>query len=186
MKFILIIVLSILLSACESLPSANRSPGLHTIPSGSVVKLNQALTIPAQRVKIGVQYGEAIAGVYTGEPYCQFEVNTISESATTLPAGEYRITRVLQYEDPFYSHHPRSKRIVASANEAAAWATQAMSPDSHWTYTTAFRLESRLHPDIRQLVCGSTFLTGYEARHITIREFEILAGDVMTLQVAGK
>ncbi|MEA1889072.1 MAG: hypothetical protein U9N50_04745 [Pseudomonadota bacterium] len=186
MRFILTLALSLLFSACESIPSASRSPGLHTIPTGSIVKLNRALTIPAQRVRIGVQYGEVIAGVYTGEPYCQFEVNTISETATTLPAGEYRITRVLQYEDPYFSHLPRSKRRVASASEAAAWATQAMSPDSHWTYTTVFRLESRLHPDIRQLVCGSTFPSGYEARHITIREFEILAGDVMTLQVAGK
>ena len=74
---------------------------------------------------------------------------------------------------------------VASSSAAAAWLGMA-SPDSHWYYTTVFRLQSELHPDIRQLVCGTVFPSGFESRDITISEFETLAGNVMSLQIAVK
>ena len=182
MKFILTLSLSLLLSACTSIPLTASDPGLNTIPTGSILKLNQPLTIPALKVRTSIQNGEATTGVDPSEPYCDIEINTILETSTTLPAGNYKITRVLQYEYPFSSVKPDSKKMVASSDETTAWG----SVDSFWHYTTAFRLESNLHPDIRQLECGTVFDTGYYARHITIREFEILAGDVMTLQAAGK
>jgi hypothetical protein len=186
MKIILTLSLSLLLSACTSTPTTSRSPGLHTIPVGSIVKLNQALTISPQQVRTSVQFGEASASVNSEEPYCHFEINTLINTPTTLPAGEYRITRVRRFEDPYYSHQPSSTKKVATANEAAAWAIMATSPDSHWTYTTVFSLESPLQPDIRQMVCGNTFPTGYEARHMTLREFKALAGTVMSLVVKNK
>ena len=182
MKFILTLSLSLLLAACGSIPLTASDPGLNTIPTGSILKLNQPLTIPALKVRTSIQNGEATTGVDPSEPYCDIEINTILETSTTLPAGNYKITRVLQYEYPFSSVKPDSKKMVASSDETTAWG----SVDSFWHYTTAFRLESNLHPDIRQLECGTVFDTGYYARHITIREFEILAGDVMTLQAVDK
>ena len=186
MKFILILSLSLLLAACGSIPLTASDPGLNTIPTGSILKLNQPLTIPALKVRTSIQNGEATAGVDPSEPYCEIEINTILETSTTLPAGNYKITRVLQYEYPFSSIKPDSKKMVASSDETTAWATQVASADFFWHYTTAFRLESNLHPDIRQLECGAVYDSGYYARHITIREFEILAGDVMTLQAVDK
>jgi hypothetical protein len=187
MKFILTLCLSLLVSACTSIPLTASDPGLNTIRTGSILKLNQPLTIPALKVRTSIQNGEATASVDPSEPYCEIEINTILETSTTLPAGDYKITRVLQYEYPFSSVKPDSKKMVASASETTAWESLAMaSPDSFWHYTTAFRLESNLHPDIRQLECGTVFDSGYFARHITIREFEILAGDVMTLQAVDK
>jgi hypothetical protein len=75
--------------------------------------------------------------------------------------------------------------MVASSSETAAWLALA-SPDSDWYYTTVFRLESSAFPDIRQLVCGIFFPSGFQARDITLEEFEALAGDVMTIQVVDK
>jgi hypothetical protein len=188
MKFFLSLTLSLLVSGCAtSIPLTSSDPGLYTIPTGSILKLNQPLTIPALSVRTSIQGGEASAYVDPSEPYCEIEVNTILETSKTLPAGDYKITRVLRYEFPFSSVKPNSKMMVASTSEAAAWETVAMfSANSIWHYTTAFRLESNLYPDVRQLECGTVFDEGYFARHITIREFEILAGDVMSLQPVGK
>lgn len=186
MKFILTLSLFLLVSACGSVPLTSSDPGLNTIPKGSILKLNQPLTIPALKVRTYIQHGEAAGNVDPNEPYCEIEVNTILESSTTLPAGNYKITRILQYEYPFSSGKTNGKKMVASANESMAWATYAASVDSIWHYTTAFRLESTLHPDIRQLECGTVFPSGYIARHITIREFELLAGEVMSLLAADK
>ena len=185
MKFILTLTLSILISACVSTPSANRSPGLHTIAKGSILRLNQPLIIPAGKLRISVQFGEATVYANQDEPYCEFLVNTFAKTATTLPVGDYRITRILRYEDPFLGTRPNSKKMVASSSESAAWLAIA-SPDSDWYYTTVFRLESTAHPDIRQLVCGIFFPSGFQARDITLEEFETLAGNVMTLQIANK
>ena len=185
MKFILILSLPLLLSACASAPLTSSNPGLHTVPVGSVVKLNQPLTIRAGRVDTAVQYGEATLAVDPYEPHCKFEVNTIAKKTFMLPAGDYRITRVVRYSDPFFSHNEGKTIRVASSSAAAAWLGMA-SPDSHWYYTTVFRLQSELHPDIRQLVCGTVFPSGFESRDITISEFETLAGNVMSLQIAVK
>jgi hypothetical protein len=76
-----------------------------------------------------------------------------------------------------------SINMVASSSETTAWSTVASAGlDSFWQYTTAFRLESKLYPGIRQLECGSVFDSAYFARHITIRQFEIVAGEIMSLQ----
>ena len=183
MKLILALPLSLLVSACASVPLTSSDPGLYTIPTGSILTLNQSLTIPALSVRTKIQDGEASANVDPSEPYCDIEVNTILETSATLPAGDYKITRVLRYEYPFSSEKPSSKMMVASSSETAAWKTLAMfSPDSIWHYTTAFRLESNLHPDIRQLECGTVFDEGYFARHITIRQFKTVAGEIMSLQ----
>lgn len=183
--FILAVTFALLASACTSTLFATLGPGLYTIPTGSIVKLNQPLTIRPQRVTTAVQYGKPTISVNPYEPHCKFEVNTIAEATITLPAADYRITRVVRYSDPFYSHKPIANKMVASSSESAAWLAMA-SPDSDWYYTTVFRLESTAHPDVRQLVCGIFFPSGFQARDITLEEFEALAGDVMTLQVVVK
>ena len=58
MKLILTLTLSLLLSACASTPSESGGPGLYHTPVGSIVKLNRPLTIPAGKVRAGVQFGK--------------------------------------------------------------------------------------------------------------------------------
>ena len=183
MKFILTLGFSLMLTACASVPLTASDPGLNTVRTGSILTLHQPLTIPALKVRTSIQYGEETTAIDPSEPYCEFEVNTILETSVTLPAGEYKITRVLQYEFPFAGRNSTSSNMVSSSNELTAWKVLAFaSADSIWHYTTAFRLESNLHPDIRQLECGTVFGEGYFARHITIRQFKIIAGGIMSLR----
>jgi hypothetical protein len=187
MKFILTLSLSLLLAACTSISLTPSDPGLNTLHTGSILTLHQSLTIPALKVRTSIQDGVETVNVDPSEPYCEFEVNTILETSTTLPAGDYRVTRVLQYEFPFSSKKSKSINMVASSSETTAWNTLASaSPDSIWHYTTAFRLVSKLHADIRQLECGTVFDSGYFAHHITIKQFEKVAGDIMSLRSEEK
>jgi len=186
MKILLILTLSFMLSACVSTPPGSIGSGLYTVPVGSIVKLNQPLTIPGNKARTGVQFGKATISVNQYEPYCEFLVNTIKEKTITLPAGDYRVTRVRRYEIPIAGSRPSGGTMVASSSESTAWAAQAIAPANDWLYTTAFRLESNAHPDIRQLECGNAFPAGYMmTHHITMNEFESLAGDILTLQLVG-
>lgn len=186
MKFILTLTLSLLLAGCASISTTSRNPGLHTIPVGSIVQLNQPLTILAGEVSAGIQFGKPSQDVNPDEPHCKFEVNTILTRDVTLPAADYLITRMVRFSDNFYSHQLSSNVRVASSSNAVAWLAMGGSLDYEWYFTTVFRLESNAHPDIRQLVCGIVFPSGFEAHDITINEFKELAGDVMKIRIAGK
>lgn len=186
MRFTLTVSLLVLLSACATNPLATGGPGLYTIPVGSILKLNQPLNIPARKARTGVQYGKASIGTDPWYPYCEFLVNTIATTRTILPAGDYRVTKIRRAQIPYAKTKPGGGQMVASAGESSIYIAQAASPSYSWLYKTTISLESTVHPDIRQMECGSVFSTGYDARHITIKEFEELAGDVMTLEVAGK
>ena len=159
MKFILIIISSLLVSVCVYTSSTANDPGMMTIQTGSILILNQSLTIPQGKARTGVQHGKAVTGVNVNEPYCEFLINTIAKTTTTLPAGSYRITK------------NRGSQVPYGVN--------------YYLNKTALRLESSPPSDIRQVECGIVS-SGYESRYLTIKEFETLAGDVMTLQAKGK
>jgi hypothetical protein len=113
-------------------------------------------------------------------------VNTIAKTRSSLTVGDYRVTKIRRAQIPYAGLQHGGRKMVASSNESIAWATQASSASYAWLYKTTLSLESTVHPDIRQVECGAVFGTGYEARHITVKEFKTLAGDVMTLKVTGK
>lgn len=159
MKFILIIISSLLISACVYTSSTVNDPGMMTIRTGSILILNQSLTIPQGKARTGVQYGKAVTGVNVNEPYCEFLINTIAKTTTTLPAGSYRITKNRGYQVP--------------------------NAINYYLNMTVLSLESSPPSGISHVECGIVF-SGYESRYLTIKEFETLAGDVMTLQATGK
>lgn len=159
MKFFLIIIYSLLVSACVSTSSAVNDPNMMTIQTGSILILNQSLTIPQGKARTGVQYGKAVTGVNVNEPYCEFLINTIAKTTTTLPAGSYRITKNRGSQVPYGINYYLNK--------------------------TALRLESIPPSDILQVECGIVS-SGYESRYLTIKDFVTLAGDIMTLQATEK
>ena len=190
MKLILILSLSLLvsaLSACASSPSGITASSLYGVPVGSIVKLNQALTVPGGKVRAGVQYGKPSLSVNQYEPYCEFQVNTILQNNANLPAGDYRITKVRRFEFPIAGEQQNGGNMVASSSESSAWAVSFMSPARDWLYTTQLYLESDAYPDIRMLECGNAFPAGFMMdHHLTLNEFEMAAGDVISLQMTIK
>lgn len=159
MKFILIITFSLLMSACVSTSFTFKDPGMLAIQTGSILILNQSLTIQQGKARTGVQHGKAVTGVNMNEPYCEFLINTIAKTTTILPAGRYRITKNRGYQVPYAINY--------------------------YLNMTSLSLESSPPSDIRKVECGIVS-SGYESHYLTIKEFETLAGDVMTLQLTGK
>jgi hypothetical protein len=78
--------------------------------------------------------------------------------------------------------------MLASSSEASAWAVvSVISPARDWLYTTSLYLESEAYPDIRLLECGNAFPAGYMMdHHITLGEFEMTAGDIISIQAGAK
>jgi hypothetical protein len=179
MKHLMIILITVSLIGCTDVPLTSSNPGLYSLPEGSILKLNQALTIPARKARTGIQYGKPTRGVDKWHPYCEVVVNTLSDSQATIVPGNYRVTKIRRAQIPYAGTQPDGGNLLASTS--AAGLTIAQSPSYAWLYKTTVSLESTDYPDIRQIECGAVFGTGYDARHMTVREFEETVGKVITL-----
>jgi len=191
-----ILSLFLLMTACTGAPMTAGNPGLYTIPVGTVLVLNQPLVIPAGKARAGIQNGKPTlsSGIDKWSPYCEFLVNTISTEEARLPAGNYRVTRIQRDQIPTGGLDPAGRSMLALAGTDASQTTMAGigiaqgggAADQTWLYRTTIRLESDVYPDVRQLECGNTFGTGFEARHLTLEEFRQAVGDVITLRFPGQ
>lgn len=179
MKYLLTVVIALTLTGCGDVPLTKNNPGLYSLPNGSILRLNEALTIPSRKARTGIQYGEATRGVDMWQPYCEVVVNTISDKQATIIPGDYRVTKTRRAQIPYAGTTPDGGNMIASSDGAGL--SLAQSPSYAWLYKTTVSLESNDYPDIRQIECGAVYGTGYEARHITIREFEATVGNIITL-----
>lgn len=179
MKHLIIILITVSLIGCTDVPLTSSNPGLYSLPEGSIMKLNQALIIPARKARTGIQFGKPTRGVDKWQPYCEVVVNTLSDSQATIVPGNYRVTKIRRAQIPYAGTGPDGRNMLASISMSGL--VVASSPSYAWLYKTTISLESSDYPDIRQIECGTVFGTGYDARHMTIREFEGAVGKVITL-----
>ncbi len=183
MKYLLTVVIALSLTGCADAPLTKSNPGLYNVPKGSILRLNEPLTIPSRKARTGIQFGKPTRGVDKWQPYCEVVVNTISDSQATIVPGDYRVTRTRRAQIPYAGSTPDGGNMLASTTGSEIVVAQASS--YAWLYQTTVSLESSDYPDIRQIECGAVFGTGYEARHMTIREFETAVGKVITLIQTG-
>lgn len=179
MKHLLTVIIALALTGCADAPLTKSNPGLYSVPNGTILRLNEPLTIPSRKARTGIQFGKPTRGVDKWQPYCEVVVNTISDKQATIVPGDYRVTKTRRAQIPYAGTTPNGGNMIASAAETGF--TVAQAPSYAWLYRTTVSLESSDYPDIRQIECGAVFGTGYEARHITVREFETTVGNVITL-----
>ena len=166
-------ILLVALAGCASPPPA-------TINIGRL-SLLAPLVIPSASATVRLQYGNPVArnGVQEQDPFCVFEINTVSDGPQTVKPDTFRITR--------YSH-----AISSIADAALPWpvATRVALFDddgpTHIYYQTLLRLESALQPGVRQLTCMSNQnLPGVYPfmRHLTLDEIRAALGTNFRLEL---
>lgn len=156
----------------------------HSPPSpthAGQLSLLAPLVIPPASATVRLQYGKPVArnGVQVQDPFCVFEINTVSDGPQMVKPDTFRITR--------HSH------AISSIAEAAlpwpALTRVALFDDdrpTHIYYKTLFRLESALQPGVRLLTCMSNQnLPGVYPfmRHLTLDEIRGALGENFRLEV---
>jgi hypothetical protein len=169
------VLILLLLAGCAGAPT-------HGIDRGRLVLLT-ALTIPPESATLRLQYGKPVArnAVQEQDPFCVFEINTVSDSPQTVHPDTFRVTRI--------GHGIDTIADAASALPYPAPIKVGLSNDhrpSHIYYKTLFWLHSEQQAGVRLLTCMSNQnLPGVYPfmRHLTLQEIRAALGADFRLEL---
>lgn len=171
--------LAALLAGCAGAHEYGPNSPYYTYPVGMTIELLQPLAIPPGEASVRLQYGRTVArnGVQEVDPYCVFEIDTVSASAQTVPPARFRVIRVQRRMETF------------SGMPALPWRAFAVGlgrddGPSHLYYVTEFRLQANGHPVVRSLACQHNVADVAIPRHLTMAEMRQALGNYFSLDLA--
>ncbi|MDP2432825.1 MAG: hypothetical protein Q8O33_12435 [Pseudomonadota bacterium] len=171
MRFIALTLL--LLAGCAGEPIAGGDAGR--------LALLTTLTIPPESATLRLQYGRPVArnAVQEQDPFCVFEINTVSDSPQTVRPDTLRVTRISRgiatIVDASAPPHPLLMKASLNNDDRP----------THIYYKTLFHLHSERQPGVRLLTCMSNQnLPGVYPfmRHLTLAEMREALGTGFRLE----
>jgi hypothetical protein len=178
MRHLLAVVFVATLTACATPPPTGGAAPLYSVPTGSVLTLHTALTIPPGSARAAIQGGAATTEAKLDRyyPHCEFEVRTVTDRPQTVAPGQFRVTRVV-YDTENYGSLPMR---VAAAGGISAFA--GADPSFVYLFYTELYLESATRPNVLRLTCGqvSDYALGSQP---TIADFKQAVGGIFSLEL---
>ncbi len=167
------------LSACSQNAVKDENSVFYAVPVGSLVVLNQDVTIAGDQVAVYVQNGQLMSDTEVNKyyPNCKFEVYKISEQPRTVLADTFEIIKVV---DDIESSSLQKSTELAALDKAL---TFGMLDRSYvFNYATLMYLNSEKQKDVYRLTCQH-WEDVMDGRHLTIRQMRVAMGDVFTLEI---
>ncbi|MDR3393691.1 MAG: hypothetical protein P4L70_01685 [Parasulfuritortus sp.] len=162
-----------LAAGCQSAPTRSDVFGL------SALQLNQTLTIPAGAATVRLQNGQTIAtnAVQEFDPYCVFELETVSEAPQSVQPGRFTITSIERRVQDF-SGMP----VVPNAGVLGPYGDDG---PSQVYYVTLFHLKSDADRRVRSLRCESNQVSipGPSQRYLSLHEMQGAVGDYFSFEL---
>jgi hypothetical protein len=165
---------ALLLTACAS------GPGVGQTALGEL-RLDRTLPIEPNAATARLQYGRIVArnAVQEQDPFCVFEIDSVSPTAQTVSPGRFEITAVTRSVET----------LAGMAPLRSTWQVRRVSfgdddGPTHIYYKTTFRLRDGVQP-VRALSCMSNQnASGIPImRHLTSGEIRAALGDWFTLRL---
>jgi hypothetical protein len=171
--WLLILLAAVLASGCAGTGEAP--------PRGldrGILHLRAPLEIPPGAATARLQYGRVVASnaVQEHDPFCVFELDTVSPQAQTVSPGRFRITAIGHSVETI-AGMPAPRPVLLSFDDDG-------SP-SHLYFKTIFRLRDDALP-VRALTCMSNQMAPGIApfmRHLSLEEIRGALGDLFTLEL---
>lgn len=174
------------LGACSSTPE-------RALPELGLLHLRSAIDIEPNAATARLQYGRIVArnGVQEQDPFCVFEIDTVSDKIQTVPSGRFRITGISRSVETFAGMPvvPQVGQYRPTRMNLRVGFGDDDSP-THIYYKTTFRLtdtEQLGQPHVRSLSCMSNQNAPGSAafmRHLTMAEIRAALGDWLSLSLA--
>jgi hypothetical protein len=181
MRFPPIFSFLLLIAGCAAAPYGPGSP-YYQYATGSRLVLKQTLDIPQGEALVRLQFGKVVArnAVHEIEPYCIFEVRTVSDGKLSVAPDTFEITQVSRSISTISVAHFPTARFLGTGMDDGG------SPTNLY-YSTEFSLESASQPDVLALTCQHN--PGYHGsvayqRHLTLAEIRTALGDYFSLEPA--
>ena len=167
------------LSACSQNAVKDEDSAFYAVPVGSLLVLNQDVTIAGDQVAVYVQNGQLMSDTEVNKyyPNCKFEVYKISEQPRTVLADTFEIIKVV---DDIESSSLQKSTELAALDKAL---TFGMLDRSYvFNYATLMYLNSEKQKDVYRLTCQH-WEDVMDDRHLTIRQMRVAMGDIFTLKI---
>jgi hypothetical protein len=170
----------VVLTGCQSAAPRDPNAPYYVYPSGMHIGLQHALTIPPDSATVRLQFGHTVASnaVQDTEPYCIFELSTVSEAAQPVSPERFRVTQVEQRIQDFPG-------MPVSPTVGMLGLFGRGSGPSQVYYVTEFRLDAGQNGHVRSLRCESnqSSLSPPRQKHLTLDEMRGAVGDYFSFDL---
>lgn len=177
----LLLILSVLLTlaACQANSPVQPETTLFEQLPGAQFDLHRTMRVPPGRVRVIFQGGVAGLGASEYQPRCELEVRHILETPQNIPAGSYRIGKVLGMQR--YVSRPTGGTLLAALGDPVRLADDGAN--EWYMYTYRMQLLSEHLEEAPTLVCGGAYNFAFYARYPTLQEMRDSLGDYATLSL---
>jgi hypothetical protein len=158
-----------LLGACQTTPAGLPANPSEHIYAGDRVRVSRALTVPADKASVILQYGQVTSGssIDRFDASCRFVMREIKTTPQKVLPGEFIVTKVSYWED-FIAPDYR----------------MPLSGYDFITYEVTLRLHAENQPDVYSLVCKHEDEHN-EGRYLRLSEMQQALGDYARIIQAG-
>ena len=173
-KFLIVIsFVSIFLSACSQPALKDHDSNLYSVPVGSTLRLNKAITIPANQARRYFQYGRPIKekDIDLYYPHCSLVMNTLAMDERTIQPAMFEIYQVIDDNQEVRRYIEYASNYLASDSGPVIVG-----------FTSFYYLRSTENPDIISLECLQ-WNDPYNNDYLTINEVKKVLGDYFTLMI---
>lgn len=187
LKLLCFLSVMMILSACDSNNIKDEDSTFYAVPAGSLLVLNQQITIAGNQVAVYVQNGELLSykEVDKYQPNCKFEVYKISDQPRTVQAGTFEIIRVVDDIESSLLQTPTQLAFfsnVAGQKHSAGW---ILDHGYMFNYATFMYLSSAKQKDVYRMTCQH-WESVTDDRHLSISQMRSAMGEVFTLKISDK
>ncbi len=172
MKIVSTLLLSVILAACLTLDTEG-GYGPYRIPQGTVITLNQELTVAAGLAHVNI-LGTPIGDRHHYDANCRLETWTLAKTPVTIKTDEFTVTKVTRESYVFSG-------LIAGAQYAGP--VYFMEGPRLLYYDTHIYLRSPRQPDVYRLTCGHLQDSAMNPRHLTAMEIRKTLEPVMTMRL---
>jgi hypothetical protein len=186
------------LAGCAGGPDPYRELAYRNVTPGARLTLNVPIEIPPGVAHVDVQVGRVGRGAAEAEPYCIFEVSTLSEAPQVIEPDTFEVWRVGRSISPSSDWGLQVDLMVAAigigigigiGSDAGYGWWAGNTPPTQLFYKTRLSLRSARQPSVLRLTCQWDQMTASGAalaRHLTVSEIRAALAPTFTLSLAGE
>lgn len=173
-----------LITACSTDDVKDEGSIFYAVPVGSMLMLNQEVTVAGGQVAVYVQDGELMhfKDVNNYRPNCKFEIYTMSERSRNVQAGSFEIIKVV---DEIESSSLKNDVRLAALDFSMGSNHLAMGMLDHslvFNYATMMYLSSDKQKDVYRMTCQH-WEAIMDDRYLSIAQMREAMGEVFTLKI---
>lgn len=178
----LMLVVVVLLGACQTSYQGNEDSPYFKVPVGSTLILNNDITIPPYKAGVYIQGGQImpLSQVNKYYPHCKFEVLKIKDAPQAVKSDTFVIEKVAQ--EITDTVDTGQLQLAASSIGIGINISDSDGP-SVQAYVTRMNLHSERQPEVFRLSCGQWAYPS-QGQQVMINEMRKALGNLLTLQLA--